>query len=394
MRTPKPAVQLARCAGGSRGRAGVRARRRRLRDVAERDRDDHPVQRLARPGALQQVEERVPAGPVHRRIGILGGVAAGGVDQHGVLGEPPLAQPGAADARHRALAHLGGQRELQPGVQQRGGLAGAGRPDDGVPGLLVQVAARAAAPASAAPARWRACRGAPRLRAAARRPAGDAGRQRASRAGGGAGRAAGWRPPRPQHRQRRAPAGAAQSSSCGSSGPNTQTQAGQQQHAEQGPSTSARAGRARGKDVTGPAIPGGCSTISIRRFCSRPSGGGVGRDRIGIGPALGAQTRRVAGGAPERLAHRLRRGADGQLEIGRELQRADRLVVGVADHLHGRRRAPAARRRGRRRPASAAAGRPAAGWRCRPETSRRCRAAGRWWRRCRRWSTCSGRYRS
>ena len=117
---------------------------RSLRDVGQRDGDDHPVQRLARPGPLQQIEECFPAGAVHRGVRILRGVAAGGVDQHRVVGEPPVAQPRAADARDRVLPHLLGQREMQPGVQQRSRLAGAGRADDDVPRLLIQPTALAA----------------------------------------------------------------------------------------------------------------------------------------------------------------------------------------------------------------------------------------------------------
>ena len=117
--------------------------RGRVGDVAECDRHDDAVQGLARPRPAQQIEERIPARAIDGGVGILGGIAAGGIDQHGVLGEPPVAKPGAADARHGALAHLGGQREFQAAVQQRRRLAGARRPDDGVPGLLVEVAARA-----------------------------------------------------------------------------------------------------------------------------------------------------------------------------------------------------------------------------------------------------------
>ena len=41
------------------------------------------------------------------------------------------------------MAHLGGEREFQPAVQQGRRLAGARRADDGVPRLLVEVATRA-----------------------------------------------------------------------------------------------------------------------------------------------------------------------------------------------------------------------------------------------------------
>ena len=43
------------------------------------------------PGALEQIEKSLPAGAVHRGIGILCGVTARGVDQHCVVGEPPIA---------------------------------------------------------------------------------------------------------------------------------------------------------------------------------------------------------------------------------------------------------------------------------------------------------------
>ena len=122
---------------------------RRECQIAQRERDQQAVQRLARPGLLQQIEKGVPAGAIDRGVRILRGVAAGGVDQHGVLGEPPVAQPCAADAGDRALPHLLRQRETQAGVQQCRRLAGAGRTDDRVPRLLVQIAAAAAATSSA-----------------------------------------------------------------------------------------------------------------------------------------------------------------------------------------------------------------------------------------------------
>ena len=70
-------------------------------------------------------------------------IAAGRVDQHGVLGEPPIAQASASHACDGPLAHLLRQRKAQAGVQQRRCLAGAGRADDGVPRLFIQVAATA-----------------------------------------------------------------------------------------------------------------------------------------------------------------------------------------------------------------------------------------------------------
>ena len=63
----------------------------RLGEVAERECHEKAVQRLPRPGLLKQVEECVPARAIDCRVGVLRGVAPGGVDQHGIFGEPPIA---------------------------------------------------------------------------------------------------------------------------------------------------------------------------------------------------------------------------------------------------------------------------------------------------------------
>ena len=115
----------------------------RLGQIAQRESNQQAVQRLAWPGSFQQVEECFPAGAINRGVGILCRVAAGGVDQHGVLGEPPVAEPCAADTRDCALAHLFRQRKTQAGVQQGCRLAGARWADDRVPGMLVEIATTA-----------------------------------------------------------------------------------------------------------------------------------------------------------------------------------------------------------------------------------------------------------
>ena len=116
--------------------------RRGRGDVGHRDRDDHAIQRLPGARALQQTQEGAPAGLVDRRVAVLRGVTAGGIDEHRVLGKPPIAHPRAADAGDRVLPHFRGKGEFQASVQKRGGLAGAGRPDDRVPRLFIQIAAR------------------------------------------------------------------------------------------------------------------------------------------------------------------------------------------------------------------------------------------------------------
>ena len=92
---------------------------------------------LARPVFAQQGQEALPGVPVGRGVGILGGVAARRVDQHGFVGKPPVAVAGAADALDLVSAELIGEREAQAGVDQRGGLARAGRANEDVPRQLV-----------------------------------------------------------------------------------------------------------------------------------------------------------------------------------------------------------------------------------------------------------------
>ena len=80
-------------------------------DIANREGDDQTVQRLPRSGLLQHAEEGIPAGAINVCVGILGGVTASRIDQHGIFSEPPVAQTRASDTRDRSLAHLLGQRE-------------------------------------------------------------------------------------------------------------------------------------------------------------------------------------------------------------------------------------------------------------------------------------------
>ncbi len=122
-----------------------------LHQVRQADRDQDAVDGPARPMLLQQAQKAGPGGAVHLGIAVLGGIAPGGVQQHRLVGEPPVAVAGAADAVDGVLAELLGQREAQPGVDQRGGLAAPGRADDQVPGELVDPLAAQPTPAFAAP---------------------------------------------------------------------------------------------------------------------------------------------------------------------------------------------------------------------------------------------------
>ena len=116
--------------------------------IGDADGHHHAVDRLTGAVFFQQRDEALPLAGVFFALAFLRGVAAGGVEQHGVVGKPPVAVAGAAHAAQRGFAEAIRQREVQAGVDQRGGLAGAGRADDHIPRQLVQVlAAKAGHPA-------------------------------------------------------------------------------------------------------------------------------------------------------------------------------------------------------------------------------------------------------
>ncbi len=99
---------------------GMRLRLHRLQaqDVLDADADQHAVDRLPGPVALEHLEERGPASTVGLGVGILRRIAARGVDQHRFLGEQPVAIARAADCLD--LGGLGalGEREVQAGIDE------------------------------------------------------------------------------------------------------------------------------------------------------------------------------------------------------------------------------------------------------------------------------------
>ncbi|MGY3120219.1 hypothetical protein ACVWXQ_004156 [Bradyrhizobium sp. S3.14.4] len=118
---------------------------RQRQDVFDTDGDKDAVDRLARPAFLQDVQERQPAILVGLAVGVLGRVAAGGIDQHRLLGEPPIAVARTADPRDRCGRRPARERKFEPGIDQRRGLAGSGRTDDDVPRQIVEIARLVAA---------------------------------------------------------------------------------------------------------------------------------------------------------------------------------------------------------------------------------------------------------
>src|SRR6185312_16201591 len=97
-------------------------------EIVEADGDERAVDRLARPRALQQLQEAGPGSGIDGLMAVLGRVAAGGVDQHRFVGKPPVAIARAADAADGILAEFVGQREAQAGIDERRRLARARRP--------------------------------------------------------------------------------------------------------------------------------------------------------------------------------------------------------------------------------------------------------------------------
>ena len=116
-----------------------------LHQIRGGQRDDDPVQRPARAILAQQAQEAVPGGLIGLRIAILGRIAAGGIDQHSLVGEPPVAVTRAADAANRILAQRVAQRKAQAGMLQRCRLASARRADEHVPRQLIEPLAAEAA---------------------------------------------------------------------------------------------------------------------------------------------------------------------------------------------------------------------------------------------------------
>ena len=76
-------------------------------------------------------------------VGVLRRVAAGGVEKHRFVGEPPVAVARAADAAQRAFPDALLERKLQSGIDERRRLARPGRADDHVPRQVVEAVAAA-----------------------------------------------------------------------------------------------------------------------------------------------------------------------------------------------------------------------------------------------------------
>ena len=111
-----------------------------LEQLIDAQRDDYPVDRLLGPVGLELAEQAAPALRIGGRIRILAGIAARGVDDRSLVGEPEVEVAGAADAFERLV----GERKAQARIEQRGGLARARRADNHIPRAAVEIVALAA----------------------------------------------------------------------------------------------------------------------------------------------------------------------------------------------------------------------------------------------------------
>jgi hypothetical protein len=107
------------------------------------DREDHAVQRPARPMLVQEREALAPPDAVGRRVGVLCRISSSSIEEDRFVGEPPVAVARAADAAQRAFADTLLERKLQAGIEQRRGLARAWRADDHVPRQVVEAVSAA-----------------------------------------------------------------------------------------------------------------------------------------------------------------------------------------------------------------------------------------------------------
>ena len=107
--------------------------------IAEADGDHRAVDGLPFAVFLEQPQKTQPTGIVGLSIAFLSGIAASSVDQHGVVGEPPIAIARATDPADGSFAHGLGQRKLQTGIYNCGGFARPRGADHHVPGQVLQV---------------------------------------------------------------------------------------------------------------------------------------------------------------------------------------------------------------------------------------------------------------
>ena len=107
--------------------------------IAEADRYDRTVDRLAFAEFLQKRQKPQPRGIINLRVAFLRGVPPRCVYQHSIVGKPPVAVACAADTADGRFAHLVRKRKLQPGIHNRRRFASPRRADHYVPRQFIQM---------------------------------------------------------------------------------------------------------------------------------------------------------------------------------------------------------------------------------------------------------------
>src|SRR5258708_35841161 len=87
-------------------------------DIGDADGDERAVDRLARAELLEEAEEALPSRLIGKGVAVLRRVAAGGVEQHRLVGEPPVAIARTADPLDGIRAGFSRQPAIEAGILQ------------------------------------------------------------------------------------------------------------------------------------------------------------------------------------------------------------------------------------------------------------------------------------
>jgi len=87
---------------------------------------------------FQQIEKPRPGCSIHFFIAVLRGVSTRGIQQNGIVSEPPVAVTGSSYAMNGIPAQLVFQWKTQAGIEQCRSLSTTWRSDKDIPGQLIQ----------------------------------------------------------------------------------------------------------------------------------------------------------------------------------------------------------------------------------------------------------------
>src|SRR5439155_24617765 len=114
----------------------VLLRRRLLEQINYAGGHQHAVDGPAGARFLEELHKAFPGGGVDVAVAVLRAVAAGRIEEHRLVGQPPVAVSRAADPPDRLATETIREREAQARVDQRRRLAGARGSDEDVPGQV------------------------------------------------------------------------------------------------------------------------------------------------------------------------------------------------------------------------------------------------------------------